>query len=88
MFGIGMTELMVILAVGVLVLGPKRLPELASSLGKGLAELRRASSEAKREFLGVSSAPDSDAQAQVGSAAGGPELAAGAPAIEPSVSRG
>lgn len=51
MFGIGMTELLVIFVVGLLVLGPKRLPELASSLGKGLAELKRASREAKREFL-------------------------------------
>ena len=65
MFGIGMTELLVILAIGVLVLGPKRLPELASSLGKGLAELKRASREAKREFLGASDAPIGDAPPQV-----------------------
>jgi hypothetical protein len=31
MFGIGMTELMVIFVIGLLVLGPKRLPELARS---------------------------------------------------------
>ena len=65
MFGIGMTELLVILAIGVLVLGPKRLPELASSLGKGLAELKRASREAKREFLDASDAPTPDAPPQV-----------------------
>jgi TatA/E family protein of Tat protein translocase len=88
MFGIGMTELMVILALGVLVLGPKRLPELASSLGKGLAELRRASSEAKREFLGASHAPAGDVMAQAASAAAGPELAAGTQAVEQSASRG
>jgi Tat protein translocase TatB subunit len=52
-FGIGMTELLVILVVGLLVLGPKRLPELARSLGKGLAEFRRASSDMRREFLDV-----------------------------------
>ena len=86
MFGIGMTELLVILAVGVIVLGPKRLPELASSLGKGLAELRRASSEAKREFLGANSAPGGDASAEEGSA--GAELVAGAKALEPSGSSG
>ena len=86
MFGIGMTELLVILAVGVLVLGPKRLPELASSLGKGLAELRRASSEAKREFLGANDAPGSDTSVQGGSA--GAELVAGAEALEPSGSSG
>jgi TatA/E family protein of Tat protein translocase len=53
MFGIGMTELLVILAIGLLVIGPKKLPELARSLGKGLAEFRRASTEMRREFLEV-----------------------------------
>ena len=52
MFGIGMTELMVILVIGLLVIGPKKLPELARSLGRGLAEFRRASTEMRREFLG------------------------------------
>jgi sec-independent protein translocase protein TatB len=53
MFGIGMTELMVIFVIGLLVLGPKRLPELARSLGKSLAEFRRASTELRREFMDV-----------------------------------
>jgi Tat protein translocase TatB subunit len=53
MFGIGMTELLVILVIGLLVLGPKRLPELARSLGRGLAEFRRASTDMRREFLEV-----------------------------------
>jgi TatA/E family protein of Tat protein translocase len=35
----------VILAIALLVLGPKRLPEVARSLGKGIAEFRRASTE-------------------------------------------
>jgi Tat protein translocase TatB subunit len=50
MFGIGMTELLVIFVIGLLVLGPKRLPELARSLGRGLAEFRRASLDLRREF--------------------------------------
>ena len=48
-----MTELIVILVLGLLVLGPKRLPELARSLGRGLAEFRRASTDIRREFLDV-----------------------------------
>jgi TatA/E family protein of Tat protein translocase len=53
MFGIGMTELLVILVIGLLVIGPKKLPELARSLGRGLAEFRRASNEVRREFMDV-----------------------------------
>jgi Tat protein translocase TatB subunit len=53
MFGIGMTELLVILVVGLLVLGPKRLPELARSLGRGIAEFRRASLDLRKEFMDV-----------------------------------
>jgi sec-independent protein translocase protein TatB len=45
MFGIGAQELAIILVVALLVFGPKRLPELARTLGRGLAEFRRASSD-------------------------------------------
>ncbi len=60
MFGIGMTELLVILVLALLVLGPKRLPEMARSLGRGLAEFRRASTDIRREFLDVSEQARSD----------------------------
>jgi TatA/E family protein of Tat protein translocase len=50
MFGIGPTELIIILAIALLVLGPKRLPELARSLGKGLAEFRRATADVTDEL--------------------------------------
>jgi TatA/E family protein of Tat protein translocase len=42
MFGVGAPELLVILVVALIVLGPKRLPDVAKALGKGLAEFRRA----------------------------------------------
>ena len=48
MFGIGTTELILILVVALLVLGPKKLPEIARSLGRGMAEFRRASNEFTR----------------------------------------
>lgn len=53
MFGIGMTELVVIFVIGLIVLGPRRLPELAKSLGRSMAEFRRASTDLRREFMDV-----------------------------------
>jgi TatA/E family protein of Tat protein translocase len=50
MFGIGMPELLLILGLALIVLGPKKLPELAKALGKGIAEFRRATDELKSEF--------------------------------------
>jgi TatA/E family protein of Tat protein translocase len=50
MFGIGPTELIVILIIALLVIGPKKLPELARSLGRGLAEFKRATSDFTEEI--------------------------------------
>lgn len=47
MFGIGMPELLIIMAVALIVIGPKKLPDLARSLGKGLAEFKRAAQDLK-----------------------------------------
>jgi len=47
MFDIGMQEIIVIIIVALLVFGPKRLPELSRTIGKGLSELRSAVEDAK-----------------------------------------
>ncbi len=45
MFGIGTPELLLILVVALIFLGPRRLPEVGKALGKALGELRRASND-------------------------------------------
>jgi Tat protein translocase TatB subunit len=50
MFGIGMPELLLILALALIVIGPKKLPEIAKALGRGLAEFKRATDEMKSSF--------------------------------------
>jgi sec-independent protein translocase protein TatA len=45
MFGVGFPELVLIMVVALLVLGPQRLPEVARMLGRAYGQLRRASEE-------------------------------------------
>ena len=47
MFGIGMPEMLLILAIALIVIGPKKLPDLAKALGRALGEFKRATSEIK-----------------------------------------
>ena len=48
MFGIGFQEMLIILVVVLIFFGPKRLPDLAKSLGKGIAEFKKASEEVRK----------------------------------------
>jgi sec-independent protein translocase protein TatB len=50
MFGIGLPELLVIMVIALIVIGPSKLPDLAKALGKGLAEFRKASQELKESL--------------------------------------
>jgi sec-independent protein translocase protein TatA len=45
---IGIPELVIIFVVALIVFGPRKLPELGRSLGKGIAEFKRASNELQR----------------------------------------
>lgn len=50
MFGIGGQELILILLVALIVLGPKKLPEMAKTIGKALGEFQRATDDFKKEI--------------------------------------
>jgi len=50
MLGIGMNEMIIILIIALIVIGPKQLPEIARMLGKGMAVLRKARDELDHEL--------------------------------------
>lgn len=48
MFGLGVPELIFILVLALLIFGPKRLPEIGRTIGRGMSEFRKASNDLKR----------------------------------------
>lgn len=60
MFGLGAGELFLILVIALIFIGPKKLPELAKGLGKGLKEFNKA----KNELVNSMNQPDEPEQVQ------------------------
>lgn len=60
MFGIGSTELIVILVVALILIGPQKLPELIKNLGKGISEVKKMSNDVKSTLDAEISAADEE----------------------------
>ena len=50
MLGIGMQEIILVLVVALIIIGPKKLPDLARSLGRAMGEFRRAADDLKEDL--------------------------------------
>jgi sec-independent protein translocase protein TatA len=65
MFGLGMQELIVIFVIALLVFGPSKLPDLGRSLGRAMAEFKRASEELKEGLTAELSAEEEKPSAPI-----------------------
>ena len=81
MFGVGPEELVLILVIALIVLGPERMPKLARDLGRVVGDLRRTSDELREEFLNADKLLDKAADA-AGPATPVPSIAATASTSE------
>lgn len=78
-FGIGLPEMAVIAAIGLLVFGPKRLPELGKTLGRTLKGFQSASQDFEKEFRSAITPGELEPSADVST----PAQAAALPGAEP-----
>jgi sec-independent protein translocase protein TatB len=69
MFGVGPEELVLLLIIALIVLGPERMPKVARDIGRVVGDLRRTSDELREEFLNADKLLDKAADAA------GPETA-------------
>jgi sec-independent protein translocase protein TatA len=86
-FGIGLPEMAVIAAIGLLVFGPRRLPELGRTLGRTLKGFQSASSEFEKEFrtaiATVETTAESPASLEVASPSPAGQVASPSSSAEP-----
>ena len=78
--GIGMTELIIVLVIALIVLGPKRLPEAGRSLGRGMREFKDSVTGKERDELPAADAGEAPGSAGAGAARADAADAAAAPA--------
>jgi sec-independent protein translocase protein TatB len=73
MFNMGPSELLLVCVIGLLVLGPKRLPKVAAEIGKWVGRARRTASQLRRQLereIELSDIEKPDPPSKPGSAAG------------------
>jgi sec-independent protein translocase protein TatB len=76
MFGIGTGELLLILVIALVVLGPERMPRVARDIGRVVGDLRRTSDELREEFLNADKVLNKAADAAAAEAPAQPIAAA------------
>jgi Tat protein translocase TatB subunit len=72
MFGIGLSEFIVIVIVALIAIGPDKLPQLARTLGKAFSEFKKAGEEVKKSF-NEAARPEKEGESPEGGADAGPE---------------
>ncbi len=83
MFGLGMGEIVIILVLALVLLGPQRLPDAAKQLGKGLREFRKATEDLKQQFETELYTDPKPARPKLVETAPGPAAEASAAAMPP-----